>query len=61
MAALVYGQNRTITEAATIRTIRMDRTDTIITISALTTFRLTDITDIISGVRRVVQLAGSIA
>ena len=48
MTALVYGQNRTITEATTIRTIRMDRRDTIITISALTTFRHTDITDIIS-------------
>jgi hypothetical protein len=48
MTALVYGQNRTITEATTIRTIRMDRTDTIITIGALTTFRLTGITDIIS-------------
>ena len=48
MTALVYGQNRTITEATTIRTIRMDRTDTIITIGALTTFRRTGITDIIS-------------
>ena len=48
MTALVYGQNRTITEATTIRTIRMDRADTIITIGALTTFRRTDITDIIS-------------
>ena len=48
MMALVYGQNRTITEATTIRNFRMDRTDTIITISALTTFRLTAITDIIS-------------
>ena len=46
--ALVYGQNRTITEATTILTIRMDRTDTIITVSALTTFRPTGITDIIS-------------
>ena len=44
----MYGQNRTITEATTIRTIRMDRTDTIITISAPTTFRPTGITDIIS-------------
>ena len=48
MTALVYGQNRTITEATTIRNFRMDRTDTIITISALTTFRPTGITDIIS-------------
>ena len=48
MTALVYGQNRTITEATTIRTIRMDRTDTIISIGALTTFRRTGITDIIS-------------
>ena len=48
MTALVYGQNRTITEATTILTIRMDRTDTIITIRALTTFRPTGITDIIS-------------
>ena len=48
MTALVYGQNRTITEATTILTIRMDRTDTIITIGALTTFRRTGITDIIS-------------
>ena len=45
---MVYGQNRTITEATTIRTIRMDRTDTIISIGALTTFRRTGITDIIS-------------
>jgi hypothetical protein len=48
MTTLVYGQNRTITEATTIRTIRMDGTDTIITICALTTFRPTGITDIIS-------------
>ena len=48
MTALVYGQNRTITEATTIRTIRMNRTDTIITIGALPTFRRTGITDIIS-------------
>ena len=48
MTALVYGQDRTITEATTILTIRMDRSDTIITISALTTFRPTGITDIIS-------------
>jgi hypothetical protein len=48
MTTLVYGQNRTITEATTILTILMDRTDTIITIRALTTFRPTGITDIIS-------------
>src|SRR5580700_5499082 len=48
MTALGYGQNRTITEATTILTIRMDRTDTIITVSALTTFRPTGITGIIS-------------
>ena len=48
MTALVYGQDRTITEATTIRTILMDRTDTIITIGALTTFRPTGFTDIIS-------------
>ncbi len=49
MTALVHGQNRTITEATTIRIIRMDRTDTIIiTIGALTTFRPTGITNIIS-------------
>ena len=48
MTALVYGQNRTITEATTILTIRMNRTDTIITIGALPTFRPTDFTDIIS-------------
>ena len=48
MTALVYGQNRTITEATTILAIRMNRTDTIITIGALPTFRLTGITDITS-------------
>jgi hypothetical protein len=48
MTALVYGQNRTITEATTIRTIRMDRTNTIITIRTLTTIRPTGFIDIIS-------------
>ena len=58
MTALVYGQNRTITEATTIRNFRTDRTDTIITISALTTFRLTGITDIISTAVGIVTNTG---
>ena len=58
MTALVYGQNPTITEATTIRAIRMDRTDTITTIGALTTFRLTGITDIISTAVGIVTNTG---